>query len=207
YILGESSIGSGMRRMEAISGRAAERLVWERFHLEDRLLRQLQTTPNDAEGRIQSLMDELDALRREKESLERRTSLQAAEGLLENKRQVNGVTLLVARTPAASGDTLRDVGDWLKDKLGSGVVVLGAVINDRPTINVSVTSDLVESGIDARALAQSMGKAMGGGGGGRADLAQAGGRDANRLDEALSLAERLVREKGASSPTNRGAST
>ncbi len=197
YVLGESSIGSGMRRLEAVSGRAAERLAWERFHREDRLLRLIQAAPSEAEGRIQALLDELDALRRERENLERRASLQAAEGLLERRQQVNGVTLLAARTSAASGDTLREVGDWLKDKLGSGVVVLGAVINDRPTINISVTSDLVAKGIDAREFARRLGNAIGGGGGGRADLAQAGGRDAHRLDEALAMASALVREKSA----------
>jgi alanyl-tRNA synthetase len=198
YILGESSIGAGMRRLEAISGRAAERLVWERFQREDRLARLLQTSQDDMEGRIQGLLDEMDALRREKEAIERRASLQSAEGLLEARQQVNGVTLLAARTSVSNADSLRDVSDWLRDKLGSGIVVLGAVINDRPTINVSVTPDLVQSGTDARDIARDLGKVIGGGGGGRPDMAQAGGRQPEKLDEAVSKAAELVRQKSAS---------
>ena len=197
YILGESSIGAGMRRLEAISGRAAEKAVWERFNREDRLVRKLQTTGPDLEDRVQSLLDELDGVRREKEALERRLSLQAAEGLLESRQDVNGVTVLAARVSASNVDSMREIGDWLRDKLGSGVVVLGSVINDQPTINVSVTSDLVRDGIDARDLAKGLGKAIGGGGGGRAEMAQAGGRQADKLDEALGLARELVKNKSA----------
>ncbi|MCH8063461.1 MAG: alanine--tRNA ligase, partial [Chloroflexi bacterium] len=198
YILNESSVGAGMRRLEAISGRAAERLVWERFHREERLSRTLQTTPAELEGRVQVLLDEVDELRRQAEALERASSLQSAEGMLQNAQDVNGVTVLASRTSASNNDSLREISDWLRDKLGSGIVVLGAVINDRPTITISVTPDLVTSGTDARDYARDLGKFIGGGGGGRADMAQAGGRDVSRLDEAINAAADLVREKSFS---------
>ena len=101
YILGESSIGAGMRRLEAVSGRAAERLVWERFGNEERLSRMLQTTPPELEGRVNDLLDENDSLRRQLQALERQNSLQAAEILLDSKQDVNGVAVLAARTPAS----------------------------------------------------------------------------------------------------------
>jgi alanyl-tRNA synthetase len=195
YVLGEASIGAGMRRIEAISGRAAERLVWERFQREDRLARTLQTTPGEIEDRVEGLMDELSGLQREREAMERRLSLQSAEGLLSVAGQVEGVTVLATRATAANADSLREVGDWLRDKLGSGVVVLGAVINDRPMLVAMVTPDLVERGLDASEIARGAAKAIGGGGGGRADVAQAGGRDAASLDAALGLVPDLVRAK------------
>ena len=195
YVLGEASIGAGMRRIEAISGRAAERLVWERFQREDRLARTLQTSPQEIEQRVKGLLDDIDTLQRERESVERRLSLQSAEGLLSLARQVDGVTVLVTRTTAANADSLREVGDWLRDKLGSGVVVLGSVIDDRPMLVAMVTPDLVERGLDAAEIARGAARAIGGGGGGRADVAQAGGRDADSLDDALDLVPDLVREK------------
>ena len=194
YVLGESSIGAGMRRIEAISGRAAERLVWDRFHREDRLARTLSTTPQETEERVQSLMDELSELQRERENMERKLTLQSAEGLLDSAQQVDGVTVLATRVTAANADSLREVGDWLRDKLGSGVVVLGSVINDRPILISMVTSDLVERGLNASDIARGAAKAIGGGGGGRPDVAQAGGRDASKLDDALELVSGLVRE-------------
>ena len=199
YILGESSIGAGMRRIEAISGRAAERAVWDRFNLEDRVARKLQTTPPELETRVQALLDQLDEARHETESLERRLSLQAAEELLGSRREVNGVTVLAARASASNVDSLREVGDWLRDKLGSGVVVLGSVLNDRPILVAMVTPDLVAKGIDASVIVREAAKTIRGGGGGQPELAQAGGRRADKLDEALSLVPDLVREKSAAS--------
>ena len=195
YILNESSIGAGMRRIEAVSGRSAERLVRDRFNREDRIARRLQTTLPELEGRVDSLVDELDQLRHDKEALQRRLSLQAAEGLLVSRQEVNGVTVLAARTPASSAESLREVGDWLRDKLGSGVVVLGTVLDNRPVLVAMVTPDLVKSGIDASEIARGAAKVIEGGGGGRPDVAQAGGRRTDKLDEALSRVPDLVREK------------
>ena len=199
YVLGESSIGAGMRRIEAISGRAAERMVWDRFKREERVAQTLQTSPAEVEERVQSLMAELDNLQREQEAMERRLSLQAAEGLLTQAQDVDGVTVLSARAAAASADSLREVGDYLRDKLGSGVVVLGAVVNDRPMLVSMVTRDLIESrNLNASDIARGAARVVGGGGGGRPDVAQAGGRDASKLDDALAQVPDLVREAAES---------
>ncbi len=195
YVLGESSIGAGMRRIEAVSGRAAERMVWDRFHREERVARTLQTTPGEVEDRIRALMDEIDTLQREREAIERRLSLQSAEALLAETQDVDGVKVLYVQTTAANADGLREVGDYLRDKLGSGVVVLGAIINDRPMLVAMVTKDLIDAkGLNAAEIARGAARAVGGGGGGRPDVAQAGGRDAAKLDEALALVPGLVRE-------------
>ena len=194
YVLGESSIGAGMRRIEAVSGRGAGRLVRERLSINDAVTSMLQTTPLDLVDRVQLLLGEVAELRRRSEQLERRLSLSSAEGLLTKKEEVDGVSVLAARVSVSSSDALREMSDYLRDKLGSGVVVLGTVVGGQPSINVSVTSGLVEDGIDARELAKSMGKVMGGGGGGRPEMAQAGGREAEKLDQALGRARELVSE-------------
>ncbi len=194
YVLGESSIGAGMRRIEAISGRSAERLVWERFHREDQVARLLQTTAEGLATRVDSLMGELSGLQHEREAMNRQLSLQSAEGMLDAAQDVDGITVLAGRATAEDSDSLREVGDWLRDKLGSGVVVLGSVINDRPMLVAMVTPDLVEKGFNAADIARGAAKAIGCGGGGRADVAQAGGRDAAKLDDALALVAGLVKE-------------
>ena len=198
YILGESSIGAGMRRLEAVSGRAAERLVWERFNREDGLAGMLNTTPPELGSAVQRIQDENDDLRRQLATLERQNSLQAAEILLDSKQDINGVSVLSARTEASNSDSMREISDWLRDKMGSGIVVLGAVINDRPTISVGITRDLVDGGADARDYARDLGRIIGGGGGGRPDMAQAGGRNADKLDAAIAAAADIVRQKTAS---------
>ena len=195
YILGESSIGAGMRRLEAVSGRAAERLVWERFNREDDLAISLNTTPPELGGVVQRIQDENDELRRQIQALERQNTLQAAEILLDSKQDINDVSVLSARTEASNADALREISDWLRDKMGSGIVVLGAIINGRPTISVGITRDLVDAGVDAREYARDLGRIIGGGGGGRPDMAQAGGRNADKLDAAIESAQDIVRQK------------
>ncbi len=197
YILGESGIGAGMRRLEAVSGRAAERLVWERFSQQDGVSRMLQTSPPELEARVGDLLAEIDDLRRQLEATERRNALQSAELLLDMRQDVNGVSVLAARVDASNADSLREISDWLRDKMVSGIVILGAVINDRPTISIGITRDLVAAGADAREYARDLGRIIGGGGGGRADMAQAGGRDASRLDDAIAGAPNLARQKTA----------
>ncbi|MYA61529.1 MAG: alanine--tRNA ligase, partial [Dehalococcoidia bacterium] len=162
YVLGESSIGAGMRRIEAVSGRAAERMVWERFHREERVARTLQTSTQEVEARVRALMEENDSLQREREAMERRLSLQSAEALLESVQEVAGVKVLSVRATAANADSLREMGDYLRDKMRSGVVVLGSVINDRPMLVSMVTSDLVsDKGLNAADIARTAARAIG----------------------------------------------
>ena len=195
FVLGESSIGAGMRRIEATSGRGAERTANERIYAANAVASKLQTPVADIEGRIDGLLDELSQLRREKETLERKLSLSSARDLLERREDVGGVSVLAARVDAANVDSMREMGDWLRDKMGSGVVVLGAVINERPSLISMVTPDLRSAGLDAAGIVRGAAKVIGGGGGGRPDAAQAGGRDASRLDDALNLVPSLVKEQ------------
>ncbi len=203
YILGESSIGAGMRRIEAVSGRAAERLVRERFATNSAVAALLRVPMPEIQERLQTLLDEADTLKRENEALQRTLSLQSAESLLEAKQDVGGVPVLATRVAAPKAESLREIGDWLRDKMGSGIVVLGSVVDDRPMLVAMVTNDLVSRGFDAAEIVRGAAKAVQGGGGGKPDLAQAGGRDADKLDEALGLVPGLVRDSLAGEATQR----
>ena len=199
FFLSEASIGAGIRRIEAVSGRAAERAFSDRHRQVNSLAGTLQTGAVDLEDRLQTLLDENAALRRERDELRRRISLQSAESLLDSRVEVEGVSVLAVNVQVETVEALRDMSDWLRDKLGSGVVVLGAVVNDRPSLIAMVTKDLLPSGLDASTIVRSAAKEVQGGGGGRPDVAQAGGRRADKLDDALALVPNLVRDALTSS--------
>jgi alanyl-tRNA synthetase len=133
---------------------------------------------------------ELDALR----SQQVRGSM---EGLLGQVQQLNGVRLLATQVDVPDASRLRELGDGLRSKLGSGIVLLGAVLDDKPQLLAMITPDLVKQGYHAGNLVKALAQTVGGGGGGRPDMAQAGGRDASKLAEALDRVPSLVAEQGA----------
>jgi alanyl-tRNA synthetase len=158
----------------------------------ERLAQKLQTNLIDLEIRVDNLISEADKLANEKESLEKILYLKSAEELLNAQEEISGIKVLSSRVEAANADALRDIGDWLRDKMGSGVIVLGTVINDRPMMVVMVTPDLVDEGFNATEIAKQAAKPIQGGGGGRADVAQAGGKRSDKLDEALEGVHAIV---------------
>ncbi|MDO8532051.1 MAG: alanine--tRNA ligase [Dehalococcoidia bacterium] len=192
-VVSESSVGSGMRRVEALTGRAAEAHVQSRLGLLERVARQLQATPDTLDARVKAMQDELDRERKRASALERDVAKRAVESLLADVRQVDGVNVLAARVPASTVEALRETGDWLKAKLKSCVLVMGAVIEEQPRFVVMVTPDLVQKGYHAGDIVKKVAAVAGGGGGGRPELAQAGGKQKDKLDEALRLAPQLVK--------------
>jgi len=111
---------------------------------------------------------------------------------MEQAEARNGARLLVAQVQADTPDLMREMSDWYREKYHSGVAVLGAIIGDKPSLLVSVTPDLTKKGVDAGRLIREIAPIVGGGGGGKPTLAQAGGRDAARLSEALDKARQLL---------------
>ena len=192
-VLGESSIGGGMRRVEALTGRAAEALFVEQSATLDALSRRLQTPVGDLESRLDSYMQETDDLRRRLAAMERSLLRSEAEALLQRVADVDGVRVVAGRTSANNADGMREMGDFIRDKLSSCVVTLGGLSDGSPILVTMVTSDLVERGLNAGNIARDAAKLMGGGGGGRPEMAQAGGRQPEKLDEALSAVPGLVR--------------
>lgn len=192
-IVSESSVAAGVRRIEAVTGRAAEALIEERLHALDAIAEMLHTKPAEATEAVRELIARYQALQKEAAQLRQKLARQEAEALLQRAERVDGFAVLAVRVPAEDVETLRQMTDWFRDKLGSSVVAVGAVIDDKPLIVAAVTEDLVQRGMHAGNLVRDAAKLMGGGGGGRPTLAQAGGRDSAKLEEALQSIAKWVK--------------
>ena len=195
-IVSESSIGTGLRRIEAVTGRQAEALLQERFGALEAIAEELKASPSEVRGKVETIMAELAAERKRSVALERELSRNIVEALLEKTEQVNGITVLTASVPSCSMPVLREMGDLLRDRLKSAVIVLGTVYQDKPAFMANVTPDLLDRGLHAGDIVKQVAAVTGGSGGGKAAMAQAGGRDKNKLDEALGLVRGLVQEIG-----------
>jgi alanyl-tRNA synthetase len=193
-ILSESSVAAGVRRIEAVTGSAAYELVQGRLNALDETSAYLGCAPEEVGRKVLSVLDEQQKLRKEIDRLQREIARQRFTSVLDRAQEVEGISVLAAQVDAPSIDVLREMCDWFRDRMGSGVIVLGAVIEDKPALVSAVTSDLVEQGLQAGSLIKVVAQAVGGGGGGRPTMAQAGGRDPDRLPEALALVPSLVRE-------------
>jgi alanyl-tRNA synthetase len=192
HIISESSIGAGLRRIEAVTGREAEAFIDQRLADLEKAAEYLDTELDGVMDKAHSLVIERDKEHKRALSLERELAKKEAESLLDRVEVVNGVNLLSARVSSSNQQVLREMADFIRDKLKSAVVVLGAVGEDRPVFLAAVTSDLVEKGYNAGEIVKQVAKVTGGGGGGKATLAQAGGRYKEKLDEALRLVKDLL---------------
>ncbi|MEW5986264.1 MAG: alanine--tRNA ligase [Chloroflexota bacterium] len=188
----EGAVAAGVRRVEAVTGRGAFALVAERLDTLDRLARKLNSPAAEVETRLDSLLAENRRLERELEQAQRRLARHQFEALLTQTQEVRGIPLLAAVVEAAGMDGLREMTDWFRDKVGSGVVVLATIKDERPMIIAAVTEDLVKRGIRANDLVRQVAPIVGGSGGGRPALAQAGGKDASKVAEALAAVPLLI---------------
>jgi alanyl-tRNA synthetase len=202
-ITGESSIGVGLHRIEAVTGRKAESLIEARLAALHSVARELEAPVEEVSARLKALMDELEGERKRALSLEKELSRRIADALAGRAEQVNGVTVLAARVPPLTMSVLRETGDMLRERLKSAVVVLGTVHNGKPGFLAMVTPDLVERGLHAGEIVNEVARTAGGGGGGKATMAQAGGKDAARIDQALSSVRDIVARRGSVSPEAR----
>ncbi|MBC7235431.1 MAG: alanine--tRNA ligase [Chloroflexi bacterium] len=191
-IVGESSIGSGLRRIEALTGRGAEEYVRRRLDDLARVAEMVSARPGEEAEKVQALLDTLREQRRTLAELQRQLAARSVGSLLDEVQEVAGVRVLAAQVQADDVDTLRQMGDRFRDKLGSAVVALGTVVDGRPLLIVALTKDLVERGLHAGKIAGEAARRMGGGGGGRPDMAQAGGKNPAGLAEALRAIPDLV---------------
>jgi alanyl-tRNA synthetase len=187
FITSEESVGAGVRRIEAVVGLPAERLVREKVAVLDRLTKRLGA---DVEGRVQALLEELQEERRRILQLQRQLAAGEVDRLLGQRVTVDGVNVISATVQAPSPEALREMGDVVRERAGRGVVVLGSVFNGKPGLVAMVTPGV---GVNASDLVRKVAGTIGGSGGGRPDLAQAGGRFPEKLSEALDQVVPLVR--------------
>ncbi|GGG12524.1 alanine--tRNA ligase [Paenibacillus albidus] len=193
-LLSESGIGSGVRRIEAVTGRYAYQFTESQLDLLKQSAGLLKSSLNDVPKRIEALHGQVRELSRENESLQSKLSATFAAELTGNVKTVGaaGTQLLAVEVQAGNMDALRSTADELKAKLPDAVLVLGAAMDDKVNFVVAVPQELVKKGFHAGKLVKEIAAVCGGGGGGRPDMAQAGGKDASKLGEALAKAEELV---------------
>ncbi len=195
HILSESGIGSGARRIEAVTGRGAGKFFEERLSVLETAAQQLQTTPQQVPEKVLALLQELDKEQKRVLSLERNLARREADALFSQVESIEGIKLVLGKISVESPEAMRETGDRLKERLGSGVVVLGTIYNDRPNFMTMVTPDLVAKGFHAGEMVKQIAKVAGGGGGGRAELGQGSGKDKSKLDEALNQAKHIIFDK------------
>lgn len=191
-LLGESGIGSGVRRIEAVTGRFAYEFLEGQLDLLRQSAGLLKSNLNDVPKRIEALNQQVKELGRVNESLQGKLSAIEAGQLTDQVVTAGNTQLLAAEVQASSMDALRTIADELKGKLPEAVIVLGAVSGDKVNFVVAVPQELVKKGLHAGKLVKEVAAVCGGGGGGRPDMAQAGGKDASKIKEALKRAEELV---------------
>jgi alanyl-tRNA synthetase len=193
-ITNESSIGTGLHRIEAVTGRKAESVLETRLTALKSIADKVEGSLDEAPGKVKIIIDDLEAERKKILMLERELSRKAIEDLLGQTKQVNGVTVLAAQVLPLSMPILREMGDILRDRLKSAIVVLATVYNSKPSFLAMVTPDLIAKGFHAGSIINQVAKVAGGGGGGKAVMAQAGGKDPTKIDEALMLVDKLVQK-------------
>jgi len=185
-IIAESGIASGVRRIEAVTGPVAD----EWIEANDRLLKDIaglvKSGRDDVADKVGQLVERSRSLERELETLRAKLASGGGRDLIKQAVEVAGVKVLAARLDGADAKALRNAADQLKDRLGSGVVVLGAIENDKVRLVAGVTKDLTAT-LKAGEIIRAVAEHVGGRGGGRPDFAQAGGDAPDKLDAALAL--------------------
>ncbi|WP_449537078.1 alanine--tRNA ligase [Ferdinandcohnia sp. Marseille-Q9671] len=192
-IVTETGIGAGTRRIEAVTGEAAYHVINDQVKLLQETASLLKTKPAEVPSRIEALQNEIRVLSRENESLSAKLGNIEAGSLVQKAKDINGTTVLYSKVNAQDMNNLRGMVDDLKQKLGSAVIVLGSVNEDKVNLTAGVTKDLIEKGFHAGKLIKEVATRCGGGGGGRPDMAQAGGKNPEQLDSALQFVEEWVK--------------
>ena len=154
----------------------------------------LGTPAEELPQRVARIQEELRDAHREIAQLTRKLARADLQSLLNEVVEVEGIPVLSARVEAPDADTLREMADWFRDKMQGGVIVLGTVIDGKPLLIAATTRELVnERGVHAGNLVRQLAQMVGGGGGGRPEMAQAGGRNAAQLPEALAKVRELLK--------------
>ncbi|EGT5509192.1 alanine--tRNA ligase [Clostridioides difficile] len=192
-ILSEGGVAAGVRRIEAITGKAVYEYLKERDGIISEVCVNLKSKEDNLIQRISSLLEENKNLSKELHDMKAKMSLQSVDSIFDSKVEVNGVNLITNKFEGMDMDTLRETADNLRDKLGSGVVVLANVVDDKVNFVVTATKDVLDKGIHSGNIVREVTKIAGGKGGGRPNMAQAGASDVSKVDQALSYASEVIK--------------
>jgi alanyl-tRNA synthetase len=186
-ILSESSVSAGLRRIEAVAGEAAYEELKRQEHAVAELAHKLKCSPAELFGRVEKLLERERELLKQVEKLKTQGGTVSLDAVLQSAKAVKGIRLAAAEMPEADDKTLKAWADQLRDKIVSGVVLLGTKSDGKATLVATVSKDLV-SKISAGKLVAELAPILGGRGGGKPDMAQAGGKESAKLGEAIDAA-------------------
>ena len=196
-ILSETGVAAGVRRIEAITGNKCIKYVEDKDNLLNDISKTLKCSEKDIINKLQTQLDELKDKEKEIILLKGKLASSSVDEMLENIKEVNGVKVICGTVKDMDSDALRDLADKLRDKLGDGVVVLGSNINKKVQFVAMASKSATAKGIHCGKIIKEVAKIAGGGGGGRPDMAEAGGKLPEKLDKAIdnvcSIIERLVK--------------
>ena len=191
-IVSEAGIGSGIRRIEAVTGTGAMEYVKNRENLLINAAMMLKTRPEEVLSRLDHVIGKVKELEQELAALNTKQAQVEVQELLVNSKEINGVQVVVGEVSSADMDGLRTVADLVRDRLKCGVVTLGALNGDKVNFVAMATKEAIAKGIHAGNIVKEVAKVAGGGGGGRPDMAQAGGKQPEKLSEALEAGREVI---------------
>ena len=190
-IVSESSVAAGVRRIEAVTGMAAVKYFQKVEGELKKIANLLRTNPMELAERVEKLIQQQKETEKEVEALKGKLAARDSADLLDKAREINGVKILATAVDAPDVKTLRDFGDKVRDKLKSGIVLLGSRVGDKAMLLCMVTKDLTDT-YSAGDIVKEIAPVVGGKGGGRADMAQAGGPNPDKLEDALDKLAEIV---------------
>jgi alanyl-tRNA synthetase len=193
-VTSEGSVASGIRRIEALTGTAAVDRMLGQQRLVEGLGRDLRVTWTEVPAQVKGLQDRTRQLEREIERLQGDVASAQTGDLMATVREVAGIKVLASRVEVSEKGGLRQLGDRLRDKLQSGVIVIGTVVDDKPSLLAVVTPDLTAQGLKAGDIIRTLASHIDGRGGGRPELAEAGGKNPDGLPAALAAVEATILE-------------
>ena len=194
-ILSESGVAAGIRRIEALTGRNVTAYYQEMEEKLAETARILKTTPASLTERAEHLMAELKALQSENESLKSKAAKEALGDVMDQVVEVNGVKLLATKVSGVDMNGLRELGDQLKSKIAEGIVVLMSDLDGKVNMVAMATDGAMKKGAHAGNLIKGIAALVGGGGGGRPNMAQAGGKNPAGIDEAIKKSAEVLKEQ------------
>lgn len=190
-IVSEGSVSAGVRRVEALTGGAAIAYIQEKLDTLAHVAGQLQTTPENIVHRVMALQDEISQNRKLIEKLRREIARQTFNTKIDALENLGGVSVMILQLEDTPVETIREMSDWFKGRAKSGIFVAGSSFEDKPLLMVTVTDDLTKT-YQAGNIIKQIAPIIGGGGGGRPNMAQAGGKDAAKISEALQKAREVI---------------
>ncbi len=194
-ILSETGIAAGVRRIEALTGEGLMAYYQNVEHDFHEAVKAAKTTPAELKNKIESMLEEIKALHSENEKLKSKLANNSVGDVMDQVKEVNGIKVLAVKVADVDMNGLRNLGDQLKEKLGEGVIVIASVQGDKVNLMATATEEAMKRGAHAGNLIKAIAGLVGGGGGGRPNMAQAGGKNPSGVEEALATVSEVIKEQ------------